>query len=133
MKRYLIKIYINNIEKFEDILKISNNFVIKNKVILYGGMAMNLYLPIDKRFYGPLELPDYDGFSPNPDILSKRLVVFLKKNNYNYLMVKNAIHEGTYKVSWEFIDVLDLTYLCCVHYIVCYFQTILQVYRTIFQ
>ena len=100
---------INNVEKFEDILKIIYNFVIENKVILYGGMAMNLYLPINKRFYGPLELPDYDGFSTNPDVLSKKLVVFLKKNNYNYLMVKNAIHEGTFKVSWEFNDVLDLT------------------------
>jgi hypothetical protein len=95
--------------EIDPVLKTVKKFFITNKIVLYGGTAMNLYLPDDKQFYNKLDIPDYDGYSSDAKPLSLKLIDILKKKNYNFLFVKRAIHDGTFKVSWEFKDVADIT------------------------
>ena len=94
---------------FDSILPIVKDYIKKKKIILYGGLAINMYLPKKDQFYDSQEIPDFDGFCTNPEGLSKQLIKKLKNHNFNYLMIRYAIHEGTFKLSWEFNDVLDLT------------------------
>lgn len=84
-------------------------FFQKNKIVLYGGTAINMYLSNDKKFYGKYDIPDYDGFHIKAKDISLKLIELLKQKKYEYLMVKYALHDGTYKVSWSFKDIADIT------------------------
>ena len=58
-----IKMRSPNIKK---ILSILEKYIIKKKLICYGGTAINNILPKKDQFYNKdIELPDYDVFSPN--------------------------------------------------------------------
>lgn len=96
-------------KEIKPVLKIVKNFFIEKKIIIYGGTAMNMYLPREKQFYDKYDIPDYDGFNNNAKDTSIELINILKKKDYRFLMVKHAIHDGTYKVSWTFKDIADIT------------------------
>lgn len=85
-------------------------FFIKNDIVIYGGTAMNMYLPKHLQFYDKYDIPDYDGFHVSARNKSIELIDFLKKDKLDFLMAKHAIHDGTYKVSWVFKDVADITH-----------------------
>ena len=38
------------------------SFISKKELICYGGTAINVYLPNDKKFYEDTDIPDYDCF-----------------------------------------------------------------------
>jgi hypothetical protein len=75
----------------EPVLQIVKKFLIDNKVILYGGTAMNLYLPKNKQFYSDLDIPNYDGYSSKAKELSISLINVLKTKKYDFLLVKYAL------------------------------------------
>jgi hypothetical protein len=91
------------------IIKSVKEFFIKNDIVLYGGTAMNMYLPKRLQFYSTYDIPDYDGFHENARSKSVDLIDMLKKEKYDFLIAKHAIHDGTYKVSWVFKDIADIT------------------------
>ena len=91
------------------VIKDVASFFKKNKLVIYGGTAMNLYLT--DKFYDKYDIPDYDGFHYDAKKLSIDLMNILKDKNYEYLMIKHAIHDGTYKLSWSFKDVADITHM----------------------
>lgn len=95
--------------KSKPVLNLVKNFLIKRRAIFYGGMAQNEYLPKDMKFYKPSDIPDYDVFSSNPEKLATDLADELIDKGYTFVTVKHAMHEGTYKVSWDFEDVADIT------------------------
>ena len=95
--------------KSKPVLKIVKQFLIKQLVIFYGGMAQNEYLPKELRFYTASDIPDYDVFSSAPEELATKLADHLVSKGYSFVTVKNAVHEGTFKVSWDFEDVADIT------------------------
>ncbi|QOI90249.1 hypothetical protein QKU58_gp082 [Pyramimonas orientalis virus] len=95
----------------DPVLKLVKSFFQTNNIVLYGGTAMNMYLPKKMQFYDKLDVPDYDGYSEKAEKMSVELIETLKKNKFEYLFVKRAIHDGTFKVSWEFKDVADITQL----------------------
>jgi len=98
-----------NIKK---ILSIVEDFLDKNKLICYGGTAINNILPYEDQFYDKsIELPDYDFFSTNPVEDAKELVDIYVKEGFNEVEAKAGIHFGTYKVFVNFIPVADITYL----------------------
>lgn len=84
-------------------------FFVKNKIVIYGGTAMNMYLPKHFQFYDKYDIPDYDGFHSNARNKSIELINMLKKEHFDFLIAKHAIHDGTYKVSWVFKDIADIT------------------------
>ena len=66
--------------KLDKIFKIVEEFMIENKLICYGGTALNNILPVDKQFYDyDYYSPDYDFFSPNAIQHVKELAIIFKK------------------------------------------------------
>lgn len=97
-------------KEIDPILNEVKTFFKDNKIILYGGIGMNFYLPKKYQFYdNEIDIPDYDGYSDKAKINAIKLFEILKKKEYNFLMVKNALHGGTYKIGWEFKDIGDIT------------------------
>lgn len=86
-------------------------FISKKELICYGGTAINVYLPNDKKFYEDDDIPDYDCFSSNPINDVKELADTLVKNNIENVEVKAALFKGTYKIFVNFIPIVDISHL----------------------
>lgn len=99
----------NKVKKFRPVLKLVREYLSKTKAVYYGGTAQNAYLPKKMQFYGPEDVPDYDVFVSNPEEIAHEVADLLYKNGYKFITVRNAIHVGTFKISWEFEDVLDVS------------------------
>jgi hypothetical protein len=103
----------------EPIMLETCKYISDNNIILYGGCAMNMYLPPKKQFYSANDIPDYDGFLPeknkkNPkktgvEFHSIDFVEKLIKKKYTYLMVYKALHEGTMTIKWDNNAIADFT------------------------
>lgn len=105
-----IKTLIKKRNEIEPILNQVKMYFKKKKIVLYGGTAINYYLPKEQKFYNDdIDIPDYDGYSNNAKANALNLLEVLKKKKYNFLLVKNALHDGTYKIGWEFKDIGDIT------------------------
>lgn len=97
--------YKNTIKLMEDVLK----FIKKKKLMLYGGFAINMLLPEKYKFYSNNMINDYDCYSKQAEKDAYELAVYLHKKNYNYIQVKKALHENTFRVYAELIQVIDIT------------------------
>jgi len=96
-----------NIKKMMDIVK---KFVQDEKVMCYGGTAINNVLPKNKQFYNPsVDIPDYDFFSENPQKLCIKLSKQLKKAGLESVEAKPGMHLGTFKVFCEYVGVADIS------------------------
>lgn len=101
-----------NNEDVKKMLKIVEEFLLKKKLICYGGTAINNILPKSVQFYNKeTEIPDYDFFSPNAAEDSKELADIYFRNGYSDVEAKSGMHVGTYKVFVNFIPIADITYL----------------------
>jgi hypothetical protein len=100
---------IDKLKKFNKLFELMRVFLKKRKIILYGGTAMNLHLPEDSKIYTEEDFPDFDCFSLNPKKDAEELANIFSKNNYKYIEIKYAMHDGTYKLYVDFEAVLDLT------------------------
>lgn len=81
-------------------------FIIKKKLILYGGMAMDQALRTrGSSIYGDEEVPDYDFFSPNHHTDAYDLAELLIEKGYEEVQVVGAIHTTTMRVrvSWQWV------------------------------
>jgi hypothetical protein len=97
------------IKKMMDIV---HKFVQTEKVMCYGGTAINNVLPEKKRFYDPkVDIPDYDFFSENPQKLCVKLSDQLKKAGLENIEAKPGAHLGTFKVFCDYIGVADITHM----------------------
>jgi hypothetical protein len=101
-----------NNEEIKNILSILENFLIKKKLVCYGGTAINNILPASVQFYDrDLEIPDYDFYSPDAVEDAKELADIYFKEGYLEIEAKAGVHFGTYKVFVNFIPIADITYL----------------------
>ena len=91
------------------IITIVEEFIKKNKLICYGGTAINNILPKKDQFYNESEFPDYDFFSTNALNHAKQLADIYYKQGFEEVEAKAGIHIGTYKVFVNFIPVADIT------------------------
>jgi len=96
-------------EKYITMYLVTKEFIKKKKLLLYGGLAINLSLPKTKRFYDDYELPDYDFFSYDAQKHAKELADVYNRLGYEYIEVKPGIHDSTYKVFVDFQPVADIT------------------------
>lgn len=102
---------VNN-DEIIHMLKIMEAFLIKKKLICYGGTAINNILPKYAQFYDrDIEIPDYDFYTPNALNDAKELADEFYKDGYLEVEAKSGIHVGTYKVFVNFIPIADITYL----------------------
>lgn len=94
-----------------NIIKIVEKFIKKEKLICYGGTALNNMLPETSQFYTNVDIPDYDFFSPDPIKHAKELADLFYKKGYLDVEAKAGVHAGTYKVFVNFLGIADITYL----------------------
>jgi|SaaInlV_125m_DNA_1040241.scaffolds.fasta_scaffold09852_3 hypothetical protein len=81
----------------------------KNNLQLYGGYAINLLLPHRQKIYKEYTINDFDCFCPNALKTANKLAVKLKKKGFEYIKIRKAMHNNTYKIYVNFITVLDIT------------------------
>ena len=92
------------------IFDLLEEFIIRKKLILYGGTAINNILPKKDQFYDKkYVMPDYDLYSPNALEDSKELADLYLFHGFKETEAKIGVHEGTYKVYVNFIPVADIT------------------------
>ncbi len=101
-----------NSPEVKRIIGIVENFIRHNKLICYGGTAINNILPKQDQFYNTdIEIPDYDFFSWNALTNAKELVDIYIKEGFVEVEAKSGQHHGTYKVYVNFIPVADISYI----------------------
>ena len=101
-----------NSDIIKKIIKIVEDFLKDNKLICYGGTAINNILPEQDQFYDKnVEIPDYDFFSPDALNDAKKLANIYYKKDFTEVEAKAGIHVGTYKVFVNFIPIADITQL----------------------
>lgn len=96
-------------EKTLDIMKIVDDFIIKKKLLLYGGFAINLLLHKKDKFYKEYTINDYDCYSSDAQKDAYEISNIFHKKKYQYIQVKKALHENTFRVYVNFIQILDIT------------------------
>lgn len=99
-------------EDVQKMIKIVEEFIMKKKLVCYGGTAINNILPENARFYDKeAEIPDYDFFSSTAMDDAKELADIYYNNGYTNVEAKAGVHFGTYKVFVNFIPIADITQL----------------------
>jgi hypothetical protein len=92
-------------------LDIVKNNVIRRKLLLTGGMAIDLALRLKgSKIYGDHEIPDYDFYSKNFHTDAYDIARELMKNGYEVSAI-NAMHASTMRVITHFQAVADVTYM----------------------
>ena len=103
---------IENGKEIRNMVEIVENFLMRKKLICYGGTAINNILPKYAQFYNrDTEIPDYDFYSPEPLEDAKALADIFYEQGYEDVEAKSGVHFGTYKVFVNFIPMADITYL----------------------
>lgn len=98
-------------EYLKNVLNLTKEYIIEHHVVLYGGTAMNLYLEEKSQFYTADDIPDFDGYVLNAQNKALTFAKYLKQKNYNYVLLKKAMHPNTFKLSWDFNDIADFTHV----------------------
>ena len=99
-------------DEVQKIIGIVENFISDNKLICYGGTAINNILPKADQFYNKdIEIPDYDFFSPTPIKHAKMLADLYYKLGFKEVEAKSGVHPGTFKVFVNYLPIADITYL----------------------
>lgn len=98
--------------RVKKMIDIVHKFVQKERVLCYGGTAINNILPKEKQFYdNEVDIPDYDFFSIEPQKLCVKLSRKLKKAGLKDIEAKPGMHLGTFKVFCEYVGVADISSL----------------------
>ena len=99
----------NVYNEYNDVINIISKFIIKKKLILYGGFVINVILPKHLRFYKDYTTNDFDCLSKNPLKDSIELAKIIKEKGYTYIKIKKAKHKGTYRVYVYGKQIFDIT------------------------
>jgi hypothetical protein len=93
-------------------LEIVKLYIIKKRLILVGGMAIDFALrKKEKKLYPDNTLPDYDFFSPNFHHDAYNIANELHQAGLTRISVINAYHASTMRVRVNFQTVADCTYV----------------------
>jgi hypothetical protein len=93
-------------------LVLVEKFIKNNRVMCYGGTAINNLLPEEDRFYDPnKDIPDYDFFSETPQEHAIKIADQLTNEGYASVEVKPGVHMGTFKVFADYTGVADISHL----------------------
>ena len=101
-----------NGKEIERMISIVQDFLVRKKLVCYGGTAINNILPKFAQFYDrETEIPDYDFYSANALQDAKELADIYFAEGYDDVEAKSGVHFGTYKVFVNFIPMADITLL----------------------
>lgn len=102
-----------NVDKdiIESALEHVRKFIIKNELVIYGGLAIDYALRLKgDSIYHEDDIPDYDCISDYNVDLAYDLGELLYSLGFENVKVIKAIHTITMRVRVNLITVLDLTY-----------------------
>lgn len=94
-----------------DKYKIVKQFLQNTGRVIYGGAAINYYLPKEAKIYSAKTNPDFDFFSPDPWNDAIDLADRFYQAGYRYVEARGGIHKGTYKVFVNLWPVADITHM----------------------
>jgi hypothetical protein len=103
-----------NFSTEKEALEIVKQFLITKKLVLYGGMAMDMAFRLKgSRLYDPADnkLEDYDFYSPNPIDDAYELADILYKKGFPEVNAINALHVTTMRVRLGTKTVADISYI----------------------
>jgi hypothetical protein len=107
-------VLIKNDPLYPDLMKAFNivkDFIIENKLIIVGGMALDYALKLrGSGIYDENELPDYDLLSPDSYQDSIKLGIELCNNKLQNVSIIRGYHIPTTRVRVENVGVADLSY-----------------------
>ena len=109
IKEIEVKKLKNVYHEYNDVISLISKFIIKKKLILYGGFVINLILPKKLRFYKDYTINDFDCLSKNPLKDSIELANIIKTKGYTYIKIKKAKHQGTYRVYVYGKQIFDIS------------------------
>jgi hypothetical protein len=93
-------------------LGLVKKYIVKNKLIIVGGMAIDLALKLKgDKLYDDDVLPDYDFYSPNHHVDAYKIAEHLKRAGLTNISVVNANHPSTMRVRVNYVVVADVTYM----------------------
>ena len=97
----------------ENIISIIELFLKSNKILCYGGTAINNILPAEHRFYETLlDIPDYDFYSTNAIRDLVRLADTLHIAGFTDIEIKSSVvHDDVYKLYIKKIPIADANQL----------------------
>lgn len=95
--------------EYNEVINLISKFIIKKKLILYGGFVINAILPKTLRFYKDYTINDFDCLSKNPLSDSIELSKVIKSKGYTYIKIKKAKHQGTYRVFVYGKQIFDIS------------------------
>ena len=99
-------------EDTEIALGLVKKYVIANKLIIVGGMAIDIALRLKgSKLYEDDVLPDYDFYSPEYHIDAYRIAELLNTAGLKNISVINANHTSTMRVRVNYTVVADVTYM----------------------
>lgn len=98
-------------ERYKSIFDDAIKYIKSKRVLLYGGMAINELLPKKDKIYSENVLPDIDIFSENGKKQADEIVKHFIKKGYDKVATSysEALHENTYKVYIDSVQVFDIT------------------------
>jgi len=106
------KIALNTVSKSpKESFKIVSEFLKKTGRKIYGGTALNMYLPEKHAVYDRKDFPDFDFFSTDPWGDAIHITDKLFKAGYIYSESKAGLHKNTFRVFANFWPVADITFL----------------------
>jgi hypothetical protein len=93
--------------------KIIEDFLKKNKLKIYGGIALDKFMPTNDKIYANKEgkLVDYDAYSPTPLKHAVELGNILFTAGFKFVTVKEGINSGVYKIFNYFQEAVDLVFM----------------------
>lgn len=93
-------------------LSVVRNYIIKNQLVLYGGMAINASLKLknEEGIYHENKLPDYDFYSPDSLKDASNIGHILCKMGLPNVSIINSIHTSTRRVRVDGVAVADIGY-----------------------
>jgi hypothetical protein len=96
----------------KQILSVVKTFIQSNRVMCYGGTAINNLLPENEQFYDPnYDIPDYDFYTETPQLHAMKLADIFNGLGFKNVEVKPGVHLLTFKVFVEYTGIADITYL----------------------
>jgi hypothetical protein len=110
-KRKVEELDLQNYYRYVDVYKVASQFLRKQPVLMYGGLAIHELMPASLKIYGEHTLPDIDMFSYKAKTVAHDLAKHLIAKGYEMTSVGDALHEGTFKVYSQGLQVADITYI----------------------
>ena len=93
-------------------LGLVKKYIVANKLIIVGGMAIDLALRLkSQKLYDDDTLPDYDFYSPEHHKDAYKIAEMLNKAGMKNISVINANHVSTMRVRVNYTVVADVTYI----------------------